>query len=59
MILTCYCVDKSVVSGSTSDLIIAPLEVHIGKMLIFNRKCLTCLCVAYKNVVKNKFGALD
>ena len=25
---------------------IAPLEVYIGKMLIFNRKCLTCICVA-------------
>ena len=48
MILTCYFVDKSVVSGPTMDLIIAPLEVYIGIMLIFNRKCLACICVTYK-----------
>ena len=58
MIVTCYFVDKSVVSGPTMDLIIAPLEVYIGKMLIFNRKCLTCICVAYK-CHQNMYGALD
>ena len=31
------------------DLIIALLEVYIGKMLIFNQNCLTCICVAYKS----------
>ena len=35
MILTCYFVDKSVERGPKMDLIIAPLEVYIGKMLIF------------------------
>ena len=39
-------------------LIIASLEVYIGKMLIFNRKCLTCICVAYK-FHQNIFWALD
>ena len=39
------------------DLIIVPLGVYIGKMLIFNRKCLTCICVAYK-CHQNMFGAL-
>ena len=40
-------------------LIIGPLEVYIGKMLIFNQKCLssTCICVAYK-CHQNMFGAL-
>ena len=38
-------------------LIIAPLEVYIGKMLIFNQKCLTSICVAYK-CHHNMFGAL-
>ena len=33
--------------GPKLDLLIAPLEVYIGKILIFNRKCLTCICVAY------------
>ena len=40
------------------DLIIAPLEVYIGKMLIFNQKCLTCICVACK-CYQNIFWALD
>ena len=40
------------------DFIIAPLEVYIGKMLIFNRECLTCICVSYK-CCQNMFGALD
>ena len=40
------------------DFIIAPLEVYLGKLLIFNRKCLTCKCVAYK-CHQNMFGALD
>ena len=39
------------------DLIIASLEAYIGKMLISNRKCLTCICVAYK-CHQNMFGAL-
>ena len=38
-------------------LIVAPLEVYIGKMLIFNRKCLTSIFVAYK-CHQNMFGAL-
>ena len=40
-------------------LIIAPLEVYIGKMLIFNLKYLTstCKCLAYK-CHQNMFGAL-
>ena len=58
MILTCQFVDKSVVRGPKINLIIAPLEVYIGKMLNFNRKCLTCICVAYK-CHQNMFGALD
>ena len=45
---TCYFADKSVVRGPKLDLIIAPLEVYIGKMLIFNLKYLACICVAYK-----------
>ena len=48
----------SVVRGPEQDLIKAPLEVYIGKMLIFNRKCLTCICVAYK-CHQNIFWALD
>ena len=58
MILICYFVDKSVVRGPKMYLIVAPLEVYIGKMLIFNRKCLTCICVADK-CHQNMFGALD
>ena len=48
MIHTCYFADKSVVRGPKLDLIIAPLEVYIVKMLIFKRKYLTSICVAYK-----------
>ena len=40
------------------DLIIVPLEVYIGKMLIFNKKCLTCICVAY-NCHQNMFWNFD
>ena len=40
------------------DLIIELLEVYICKMLIFNRKCLACICVAYK-CHQNMFGALE
>ena len=58
MIHTCYFVDKSVVRGPKIYLIVAPLEVYIAKMLILNRKCLTCICVAYK-CHQNMFGALD
>ena len=57
MILTCYFVDKSVVGGPKMYLIIAPLEVYLGKMLNSNRKCLTSICVAYKYHL-NMFGAL-
>ena len=39
------------------DLIIASLEAYMGKMLVCNRKCLTCICVAYK-YHQNMFGAL-
>ena len=38
------------------DFIIAPLEVYIGKMLIFNRECLTCICVSYKCCQKYVWG---
>ena len=55
---TCYFADKSVVRGPKLDLIIAPFEVYMGKMLFFNRKCLTCICVAYK-YHQNIFWALD
>ena len=55
---TCYFADKFVARGPKLDLIIAPLEVYIDKMLIFNRKCLTCICVAYKSH-QNIFWALD
>ena len=48
MIHTCYFADKSVVRGPKLDLIKAPLEVYIGKML-------TCICVAYK-CHQNIFG---
>ena len=57
MILTCYFVDKSEVKVPTMDLIIASLEAYIGKMLICNQKCLTCICVAYK-CHQNVLGAL-
>ena len=38
------------------DLIIVPLGVYIGKMLLFNRKCLTCIYVAYKLSSKYVWG---
>ena len=53
-----YFADKSVVRGPKPVLIITPLEVYIGKMLIFNPICLTCICVAYK-CHQNIFWALD
>ena len=57
---TCYFAYKSVVRGPKLDLIIGAyiqmyIEVYIGKMLIFNRKCLICICVAYK-CHQNIFG---
>ena len=58
MIHTCYFFDKSVVRGPKLDLIIAPLEVYIGKMVIFNQKCQTCIFVADK-CHQNIFWALD